>query len=64
MKLRPLCAKDDVGTEVIVVLDDLHLRVTKTRSVPWEVGHGDLLVLLEGKSGGYKMDRCWVVVTE
>jgi len=30
----------------------LQPRETKTRSVPWQLGHGEWVVLIEGKTGG------------
>lgn len=45
------------GTKVKVLLDDGSWWYTTTRSVPWQLGHGQWVVLLEGKAGGYALDR-------
>lgn len=37
-------------------------RVWKVRSEPWQLGHGEEVVLLEGKSGGFAT-RCLRKVT-
>ena len=31
-------------------------KVWVTRSEPWELGHGAMVVLLEGKAGGFAVD--------
>lgn len=45
------------GTEVVVVLDDGRKIETKTRSEAWETGSHNVIVLVEGKSGGYALNR-------
>ncbi len=45
------------GTPVAVTLDNGEIWYTETRSVPWQLGHGDWVVLLKGKTGGYLLDR-------
>jgi len=45
------------GIGVIVRLDDGKLWYTRTRSEAWELGHGQPVVMLEGKSGGYDLAR-------
>ena len=45
------------GTAVKVLLDDGSWWHTKTRSLPWQLGHGQWVVSLEGKAGGYAFDR-------
>ena len=54
--------RDDTprGTLVDVLEDGGTITKTKTNSVPWRLGHGALVVLLEGKSGGYSAERCWL----
>lgn len=44
------------GTPVIVRKDDGTVIETKTRSAPWMLC-GTAVVLLEGISGGYSLDR-------
>lgn len=46
-----------VGSAVIVHMDDGSKWHTKTRSLPWQLGHGQWVVMLEGKAGGYSLDR-------
>jgi hypothetical protein len=31
-------------------------KIWTTRSEPWELGHGQKVVLLEGKTGGFSVD--------
>jgi len=50
-------AKHKPGTWVLVMLDDGKIWNTKTRSEAWELGHGQPVVMLEGKSGGYDLSR-------
>ena len=45
------------GTEVRVRMDNGKPFYTKTRSEPWQLGWGGWVVLLEGQSGGYSLDR-------
>lgn len=45
------------GIGVLVTLDDGKLWHTKTRSEAWELGHGQPVVMLEGKAGGYDLQR-------
>lgn len=46
-----------VGSSVIVTLDGGQKWVTVTRSEPWQLGSGQWVVSLVGKSGGYSLDR-------
>jgi hypothetical protein len=59
---QPLTAEEwnaqyPVGTPVIVVKDHGEMWETKTRSEAWNLGHGQPVVMLEGKSGGYDLSR-------
>lgn len=45
------------GIGVLVKLDDGKLWHTKTRSEAWALGHGQPVVMLEGRSGGYDLER-------
>ena len=56
-QLREWNDKHPAGTEVIVTEDDGRQTPTKTRSEAWGLSHGDNVVLLEGRSGGYLLDR-------
>lgn len=44
-------AKNPVGT-LVNYYTGLEVVPTKTRSEAWELGHGEAVVLIEGKSGG------------
>jgi hypothetical protein len=46
-----------VGTHVAVVRDDGSVLETKTRSEAWLVGDGTPVVMVEGISGGYLLER-------
>lgn len=46
-----------VGSDVIYTDDFGKEHKTKTRSVAWALGHGDVVVSIEGKSGGYDIKR-------
>lgn len=50
-------AQYKVGIGVLVKLDDGKLWHTKTRSAAWELGGGQPVVMLEGRSGGYDLSR-------
>lgn len=43
--------------QVRVRLDDGTIKNTVTRSEPWALGHGAMVILLEGISGGYDCCR-------
>lgn len=45
------------GTHVTLVLDDGSKLATKTRSIAWELGHGQPVVKVEGKTGGWLLSR-------
>ncbi len=46
-----------VGSDVIYTDDFGNEHKTKTRSAAWTLGHGDVVVSIEGKSGGYDITR-------
>jgi len=50
-------ATHKVGIRVRVTLDNGMLWFTRTRSDAWTLGHGQPVVMLEGKSGGYDLSR-------
>lgn len=58
-KLGAKLAKElnQVGMTVVVTLDDGTEKTTKTTSPPWQLGHGDWVIGLEGISGGYDITR-------
>jgi hypothetical protein len=45
------------GAAVDVRLDDGSIWRTTTRSTPWQLGHGQWVVSLTGKTGGYDLGR-------
>jgi hypothetical protein len=49
--------KYPIGSDVIYIDDFRVGHVTKTRSEAWELGHGDAVVKIEGRTGGYDVER-------
>ena len=45
------------GTEVFLTNDDGELERTKTRSRAWLLGSGTPVVSVEGRAGGYLLER-------
>lgn len=45
------------GQKVVVRDDAGHEAVWEVRSSPWQLGHGEWVVGLRGKSGGYLLSR-------
>ncbi len=45
------------GTDVTVIRDDGSKWLTRTRTDPWQLGDGTWVVALEGKAGGYALER-------
>lgn len=45
------------GTHVHLTNDDRKIETTKTRSVAWLLGSGTPVVMVEGRAGGYLLDR-------
>lgn len=45
------------GTAVTVTRDDGSLWITRTRTDPWQLGDGTWVVALEGRAGGFRLDR-------
>lgn len=43
--------------DVTLVLDDRSTLQTKTRGQAWEIADGIAVVCVEGKSGGYRLNR-------
>lgn len=46
------------GEDVDVRQDNGEILRMKTRSEPWQLGHGEWVILLDGRSGGYMLTRC------
>jgi hypothetical protein len=49
------------GSTVHVRLDDGSTITTRTRSDPWQLGHGAWVVMLDGRTGGYDLSRVRLV---
>lgn len=60
MSIRAVDADTPSGTPVLLVKDDRSVVETVTRSKPWEIDSGDLLVKVNGIAGGYLATRCYV----
>ena len=45
------------GTDVAVTRDDGSIWLTRTRTAPWQLGDGTWVVALEGRAGGFRLDR-------
>ena len=43
--------------EVTLILDDRSILQTKTRGLAWEVADGIAVICVEGKAGGYRLNR-------
>lgn len=56
-QVDPEMTKLPSGTLVNVHKDNGDTLVTRTRSLPWQLGHGDWVVSVEGISGGYALER-------
>ncbi len=45
------------GTDVLLTNDDGEVEETKTRSIAWLLGSGHSVVSVEGRTGGYLLER-------
>jgi hypothetical protein len=45
------------GTPVQLTNDDGEIEETKTRSIAWLLGSGHAVVSVEGRTGGYLLER-------
>lgn len=50
-----------VGTPCDLILDDG--KTLRTRSEAWNLGHGQAVVKVEGKSGGWMLERVRILET-
>lgn len=64
MKLVPLGPEAPVGIEVVVREDNGTLTLTRTRSEPWQLGDGTLVVQIEGRIGGFAASRIFLAGTQ
>ena len=46
-----------IGQPIALTEDDGSLTYTQTRSEAWELGSGQAIIKVDGKSGGYNLDR-------
>ena len=54
-------SKVSVGDEVIYIDDFDVEHKTRTRTLAWDIGSGSTLVSIEGKTGGYDVDRIMIL---
>ncbi len=52
-----------IGSPCVLTEDDGSKTETRTRSIAWELGHGQAVVKVEGKSGGWMLERIRMVET-
>lgn len=45
------------GDQVLVQMDDGRLKQFAVKYPPWQLGHGDWVIGLQGYSGGYLLSR-------
>lgn len=50
-------ALNPVGSPCDLILDNGQTFRTSTRSEAWNLGHGQAVVMVEGKSGGWMLER-------
>lgn len=43
--------------EVTLILDDRSMLETRTRGLAWEVADGIAVICVDGKAGGYRLNR-------
>lgn len=52
-----------IGSPCRLILDDGSGLDTETRSAAWNLGHGQTVVMVAGKSGGWDLDRVKMMET-
>ena len=57
MNVSEFNAAFTLGDDVIYTDDFGVEHKTKTRSQAWALGHGDAVVMIEGRSGGFDVER-------
>jgi len=60
MELGGVSEDTEIHTRIVLIDDRGVAHVTFTRSDPWRLGKR-LLVLVEGRAGGYDCSRCFVL---
>lgn len=63
-QLRRLAARIEAGTLLDVRQDDGTIVRARARSRPWTLPCGIDVVKYEGRTGGYRLDRCSIVASE
>ena len=48
-----------IGTPVLLLLDNGSMMETTLQSEAWQLGDGTPVVLVDGKSGGWKLSRIY-----
>lgn len=51
------------GSPCVLTLDDGTQVQTATRSIAWRLGSGSVVVMVDGKSGGWNIDRVRMLET-
>ena len=60
-KLERVTPPIPYGTRVALVDDAGVVHITRTRSDAWTVADGIWVVLVEGRTGGYRVDRLFLL---
>ena len=60
-KLAQATRETPSGTPVIYIDDHHRPNVTATRSEVWELGDGSPVVLLRGRTGGFALERVFIL---
>lgn len=61
LKLQMVTEVTPNGTLIALVDDFYGVTITRTRSDPWRLGDGTLVVSVVGRTGGYSAERCYVM---
>lgn len=60
-KLEPASRETRPGTDVVYIDDFGRPHLTVTRSEVWELGDGSPVVLLRGRTGGFVLERVFIL---
>ena len=52
-----------IGHPVTVTLDDGSIKNSNTRSIAWNLGHGNPVIKIDGLKGGYDLSRIKILET-
>jgi len=62
IELHPATLETPSGSRVLVIRDRGQAPcITETRSEPWALGDGQHVVSLKGQSGGYMLERVFLL---